>query len=855
MEIRTLYLVLMPFGVFSFNVERNHQKYDGKPVEGGFFDRISNGEHEGTFHFPNLSRHKLKDVFEHERNLSPFNRFSSSLSEGKGSYCNRPAKCEPLNFTTCLGVKLPYARTSLELVDGLASQEQGQEQLREWRRLVHIPKCWAVIQPFLCALYMPKCDDHGIYLPSQEMCKMIMGPCRILVSYEPWPAVFRCDNQTRYPPMCKNDVRELKFNTTGRCLEPLVQTDLSAWYYDGVDGCGVQCHDPMFTDHQRQQIHKLVAWGASICALFNLFTIVTFMIDWKFSSKYPALVIFYINFCFFIVCIGWLAQFLPGGREDIVCRKDGTLRTAEPSAGENLSCVVVYVMVYYFLMAGIAWFVILTYAWHISLQALGKIQECMEKKGAYFHLVAWSLPLVLTITTMALGEIDGDAVTGICFVGSANKEYRAGFLLLPVAAALFVGTYFLSKGLVTLIRLQVDSKEIISERASNKIKETILRMGVFSVLILVLGATTFICHIYQFKNADLWTKSFRIYVLCKLGIGEAGSSGECRMGSRPSVAMLQLHVLSLFSVGVLMSSWVWTHTTFNTWTTLIARLLKKEVNPGSEKQTKPKKHKLIAQAYSKRKKFNSDGHISISFHSSHKDPVGLNIELNSGATGSVRSSWAAALPKLLTRRGALVAATNSNSSLRRNSVDSQISYSVRRVSVESRRHSVDSAVSVKVSEVTQTLVKKVSKPRHKSHHRSSRVRRHCRSKSSKRNSSNGSAKPHRNSGSASSNDSNIAMKLLMALTESGGIGSGIKSTSRSSLKALGYTGVPCKPNTCRRDATAGLEEDFAQLADQLLKRGSQDSNSSSSSRSSSPNELLQMCPLNNIDKVQVQECN
>lgn len=73
----------------------------------------------------------------------------------------------------------------------------------------------------------------------------------------------------------QNDVRELKFNTTGRCLEPLVQTDLSAWYYDGVDGCGVQCHDPMFTDHQRQQIHKLVAWGASICALFNLFTIVS----------------------------------------------------------------------------------------------------------------------------------------------------------------------------------------------------------------------------------------------------------------------------------------------------------------------------------------------------------------------------------------------------------------------------------------------------------------------------------------------------------------------------------------------------------------------------------------------------
>ena len=70
----------------------------------------------------------------------------------------------------------------------------------------------------------------------------------------------------------------------------------------------------------------------------------------------------------------------------------------------------------------------------------------MEKKAAYFHMVAWSFPLVLTIATMALGEIDGNSVTGICFVGYANDEYRAGFLLVPVAIALAVGTAFLFKG-------------------------------------------------------------------------------------------------------------------------------------------------------------------------------------------------------------------------------------------------------------------------------------------------------------------------------------------------------------------------------------------------------------------------
>lgn len=41
----------------------------------------------------------------------------------------------------------------------------------------------------------------------------------------------------------------------------------------------------------------------------------------------------------------WLVQFGIGSREDIVCSKDGTRRQGEPSAEENLSCVVVFVLV------------------------------------------------------------------------------------------------------------------------------------------------------------------------------------------------------------------------------------------------------------------------------------------------------------------------------------------------------------------------------------------------------------------------------------------------------------------------------------------------------------------------------
>lgn len=86
------------------------------------------------------------------------------------------------------------------------------------------------------------------------------------------------------------------------------------------------------------------------------------------------------------------------------------------------------------------------------------------------------------------------------------------------------------------------------------------------------------------------------------------------------------------------------------------------------------------------------GRMSISIHSTHDDPVGFNIDLNSAVSNDVSSAWAAAIPKFVTRRGAIVGAAGAFG-LRRNSLDSEISVSaVRRISMESqsRRHSFDS---------------------------------------------------------------------------------------------------------------------------------------------------------------------
>ncbi|KAL0106682.1 hypothetical protein PUN28_015319 [Cardiocondyla obscurior] len=644
-----------------------------------------------------LSRHIIKDP---NYLLERYPQLSPAIPT-----CRRAAKCVSLTKSTCMGTKLPYSSTTLDLIPERITQDIVEERLYLLQALKHVPKCWAVVQPFLCSIFMPKCINDTVELPSQEMCKMVSGPCRMLMNHTMWPNFAKCDNTKLFPRLCQNDIRELKFNISGKCLKPLVPTDNALSIFDGVEGCGTQCYDPLYTSDEHNQIHSFIIWGASICCTFNLFTIITFLIDWRSANKYPALVIFYINCCFMVSCIGWLVQFTPGSRDVIICRKDGTLRTREPS-GENLSCVVVFVLVYYSLMAASVWFVILTYAWHMSFRALGTIQDRIDKKSAYFHLIAWCIPLVLTVAVMALGRIDGNSMTGICFVGYADHASKI-FVLGPVLLAVLIGGYFLCRGLYTLIRLKISSQEIISERASSKIKQTIVRMGLFSIATLAAVVITFYCHIYDIQNSQQWQQSFRSYMICTIATKYADIS-ECKMNIRPSTGKLQLHLLALFSTGILMSSWIWTSSTVDTWCRflrsmyflLVCRIFNRE---SEEPPIRLSKHKLIAHLFANRKTFNKAGRLSISFHNTHADPVGLNFDLNSAASQDFSTTWAAALPKLVTRRGALVGGTTGSvSSNRRNSVDSEISYSFRCVSMESRRNSLDSQISVQIAQVKTT---------------------------------------------------------------------------------------------------------------------------------------------------------
>ncbi|XP_062374032.1 protein smoothened [Sardina pilchardus] len=571
--------------------------------------------------------------------------------------CKKTTTCEVLKYNTCLGTPLPYTHTSLILAEDSNTQEEVLEKLAMWSGLRNAPRCWAVIQPLLCAVYMPKCDNGKVELPSQMMCQSTRKPCSIVDKERGWPSFLKCERTETYPKGCESSLQKLKFNSSGQCEAPLVKTDNPASWYKDVEGCGIQCNNPLFTEGEHSDMHTYIGLFGSVTLLCTFFTLATFLADWKNSNRYPAVILFYINACFFIGSIGWLAQFMDGARDEIVCKSDNTMRLGEPSSTETLSCVIIFVIVYYSLMSGVIWFVMLTYAWHTSFKALGTTHQPLSGKTSYFHLVTWSIPFILTVAILAIAEVDGDSVSGICFVGYKNYRYRAGFVLAPIGLVLTVGGYFLIRGVMTLFSIKSNHPGLLSEKAASKINETMLRLGIFGFLAFGFVFITFGCHFYDFFNQAEWERSFKEFVLCEANVTIAHETNkqipECIIKNRPSLLVEKINLFSMFGTGIAMSTWVWTKATILIW----KRTWFKITGRSDDEPKRLKKSKMIAKAFSKRKELNKEPEkeLSFSMHTvSHEGPVaGINFDLNE-ASMEMSSAWGHQVNKMVTRRGAIL---------------------------------------------------------------------------------------------------------------------------------------------------------------------------------------------------------
>uniref|UniRef100_A0A8C6S8Q3 Smoothened, frizzled class receptor n=1 Tax=Neogobius melanostomus TaxID=47308 RepID=A0A8C6S8Q3_9GOBI len=138
--------------------------------------------------------------------------------------------------------------------------------------LRNAPWCWSVIQPLLCAVYMPKCENGRVELPGQSLCAATRDPCSLVDRERGWPNFLTCDNLL--PEGITLKMQKLKFDMSGQCEAPLVKTDIQSSWYCHVEGCGIQCDNPLFTEEEHSDMHRYIAYFSSVTLLCTFFTLV-----------------------------------------------------------------------------------------------------------------------------------------------------------------------------------------------------------------------------------------------------------------------------------------------------------------------------------------------------------------------------------------------------------------------------------------------------------------------------------------------------------------------------------------------------------------------------------------------------
>ena len=300
----------------------------------------------------------------------------------------------------------------------------------------------------------------------------------------------------------------------------------------------------------------MMVW-ASLCCLSTTMTVLTFVIDTS-RFKYPERPIIFLSMCYAIYSVAFMIRAVTGP-EAISCDKgrDGKEFLIQEGL-ESTWCIIVFLVLYFFGMASSIWWVILTLTWFL---AAGRKwgQEAIEALSSYFHLAAWAIPAIQTIVILTMRRVDGDELTGMCYVGNQDIGALTGFVLAPLIVYLIVGTIFILAGFVALFRIRSNLKQDGGGGPNiRKLEKLMAKIGVFSVLYTVPATCVIGCYFYERMNFGRWQHEARRRPCL--------SKTECPLDqSIPTVEVYMLKIFMSLVVGITSGMWIWSSKTLSSW--------------------------------------------------------------------------------------------------------------------------------------------------------------------------------------------------------------------------------------------------------------------------------------------------
>ncbi|CAG9823567.1 unnamed protein product [Phaedon cochleariae] len=361
---------------------------------------------------------------------------SPSLQQESEDEIPHHGRCQRLNIPFCTG--MPYNETILPNLLGHQTMEDAGMEIHQYFPLVKI-NCSKDLEFFLCQVFMPVCTILDYPLPPcKSLCLSAKHGCEdIMMKFGfPWPENLNCDNwpdqEDKPAVLCVGNntgsptpTTELVSHTAAPrykspyhgkdfgfvCPEQFKVPEILEYAFkvgDKVEkNCGAPCH-LMFFENSRQFSRVWIGTWAILCAASCLFTVCTFLIDTD-RFRYPERPIIFLSVCYMMVAVAYVIGFVAG--DVISCRqpypsKHGIMTESTITQGTKYElCTIIFMVLYFFSMASSIWWVVLTLTWFLAA-GLKWGHEAIEANSQYFHLAAWAIPAIKTISILAMGKVD-----------------------------------------------------------------------------------------------------------------------------------------------------------------------------------------------------------------------------------------------------------------------------------------------------------------------------------------------------------------------------------------------------------------------------------------------------------------
>ncbi|KAM9342914.1 frizzled-7-like [Pholidichthys leucotaenia] len=505
--------------------------------------------------------------------------------------------CQPISIPLCTDIA--YNQTIMPNLLGHTNQEDAGLEVHQFYPLVKV-QCSADLKFFLCSMYAPVCTvlEQAIP-PCRSLCERARQGCEALMNKFgfQWPERLRCEGfpvhgageicvgQNTSEPVStasssSPDVPDLvtlppygsrpdqwpgRHDSSGAftCPSLLSVPDYMGYKFMGVKDCAAPCEPTKpsgFMYFQEDEVRFARLWvgiWSLLCSVSTLFTVLTYLVDMK-RFKYPERPIIFLSGCYLMVAVAYAAGFFL--QDKVVCEKfklDSYKTVIQGTKKEG--CTILFMVVYFFGMASSIWWVILSLTWFLSA-GMKWGHEAIEANSQYFHLAAWAVPAIKTITILAMGQVDGDVLTGVCFVGIFNVDALRGFVLAPLFVYLFIGTSFLLAGFVSLFRIRTIMKH--DGTKTEKLERLMVRIGVFSVLYTVPATIVIACYFYEQTFREHWERTWHMQI-CKRYAMNCPAHNFAPM--TPDFTVFMIKYLMAMIVGITSGFWVWSGKTLQSW--------------------------------------------------------------------------------------------------------------------------------------------------------------------------------------------------------------------------------------------------------------------------------------------------